>query len=117
MTNAGAPPPLFAPPSITVGRPRWSAGSDGMVLRSAEKLGDYPVTVLHSVREHARTAPEQLLVAERQQDPATGWRTCGYGAAVRAANSIGQALLDRGLGLGPGPDPVPDGVIVAGKMA
>ena len=35
-------------------------------------------------------------MAERGPDGA--WRGCSYGAAVAAANGIGQALLDRGLG-------------------
>jgi feruloyl-CoA synthase len=96
--NSGAPLSLFAPPRITVERPGNGAPADGLVLRSAERLGDHPVTVVHSVREHARKDPEHLLVAERHQDPASGWRGCSYGGAVKAADSIGQALLDRGLG-------------------
>jgi feruloyl-CoA synthase len=40
------------------------------------------------------------MTAERHQDQAGGWRGCSYGWAVRAADSIGQALLDRGLGPG-----------------
>ena len=91
--NTGVPLPLFAPPRITAEQP-----GDGLVLRSAEPLGAHPVTVIHSMREHARTDPDHLLVAERHADPAAGWRGCSYGAAAKAADSIGQALLDRGLG-------------------
>jgi feruloyl-CoA synthase len=98
--NAGVPLSLFAPPRITVERPVLGSPGDGMVLRSAEPLGDHPVTVLHSVREHARTDPDRLLAAERPPGQTGGWRTCGYGEAVAAADSIGQALLDRGLGPG-----------------
>lgn len=54
------------------------------------------------MREHAQADPEHLLVAERHADPASGWRRYSYGAAVQAADSIGQALLERGLG----PDPL-----------
>jgi feruloyl-CoA synthase len=96
--NNDMPLSLFAPPRIRVEEPRPGALSDGLVLRSAETLADYPVTVVHSLREQARADPGHLLVAERQRDPASGWRGCGYGAAVAAADSIGQALLDRGLG-------------------
>jgi feruloyl-CoA synthase len=97
--NTGVPRPLFAPPRITIERTAAAAASaDGLVLRSAEPLGNYPVTVVHSMREHARANPQHLLVAERHQDPASGWRGCSYGEAVEAADSIGQALLDRGLG-------------------
>lgn len=84
---------LFAPPRITVDKQR-----DGLILRSAEPLGGHPVSVLHSMRGHAQADPEHLLVAERHADPAVGWRSCSYGEAAAAADSIGQALLDRGLG-------------------
>jgi feruloyl-CoA synthase len=70
--------------------------ADGTLLRSADELGDYPVTVLHSLRQWAAVDPAHPLVAERR--PGGGWRTVGYGAAVAAADAIGQALLDRGLG-------------------
>jgi feruloyl-CoA synthase len=98
--NTGVPLSLFAPPRITVEREGDAVPADGLLLRSAEALGDHPVTVLHSLREHAREAPGHLLVAERITDPAPGWRGCSYGEAVEAADSIGQALLDRGLGPG-----------------
>jgi feruloyl-CoA synthase len=91
--NTDLPLSLFAPPRITAERPGGC-----LVLRSAEPLGDHPVTVVHSLREHAEADPGHLLVAEREQDPTAGWRRCSYGAAVAAADSIGQALLDRGLG-------------------
>jgi hypothetical protein len=42
-------------------------------------------------------------------------RGCTYGTAAAVADSIGQALLDRGLVEMLYADPVPDGVIVAGK--
>jgi feruloyl-CoA synthase len=91
--NTDLPLSLFAPPRITAERPGGC-----LVLRSAEPLGDHPVTVVHSLREHAEADPGHLLVAEREQAPTAGWRRCSYGAAVAAADSIGQALLDRGLG-------------------
>ena len=40
--------------------------------------------------------PDYPLVAERGPDGA--WRTVSYGAAVAAADAIGQALLELGLG-------------------
>ena len=98
--NPDAALSLFAPPRITAdaaGGPGPGARPGaGIVLRSAEPLGDHPVTVVHSMREHARGDPGHLLVAERDQ--AGKWRGRGYGEAVAAAGSIGQALLDRGLG-------------------
>ena len=72
--------------------------ADGTLLRSADELGDYPVTVLHQLRQWAAADPGHPLAAERA--PGGGWRTVGYGAAVTAAGAIGQALLERGLGPG-----------------
>ena len=88
----GVSPPLFAPPRvIAVGDGERGA----IVLRSVERLGEYPVSVVHSLRDHARLAPGQPLIAER----ACGdWRTVTYSQAVAGADAIGQALLERGLG-------------------
>jgi feruloyl-CoA synthase len=82
---------LFAPPRVTAA----DGGNGTVLLRSAEPLGGYPVSVAHSVREHARLAPHHPAVAERAGD---GWRRVSYGQAVAAADAIAQALLDRGLG-------------------
>ena len=92
-SDTGVQLSLFAPPRIAI----EELGS-GTVLRSAEPLADHPVTVVHSMRAYARADPGHLLVAERHADPAAGWRGYSYGDSVAAANSIGQALLDRGLG-------------------
>ena len=62
---------------------------------SAESLGEYPVSVVHSVREHARLTPDQPMIAERVGGE---WRRITYAEAVAAADAIGQGLLDRGLG-------------------
>ena len=75
-----------------------SEAADGaLLLRSADELGEYPATVLHSVRAWAEADPEHPLVAERGPDGGP-WRTVSYGAAVAAADAIGQALIERGLG-------------------
>jgi feruloyl-CoA synthase len=92
--TAHADMPLFARPSI-VARGR----ADGcLLLRSADPLRDYPVTVVHSLRAWAASDPDYPLVAER--GAGRSWRTCSYGAAVAAAEAIGQALLEQGLGPG-----------------
>jgi feruloyl-CoA synthase len=83
---------MFAKVQVTV-----EQGDDGaLLLQSAQELGDYPVTVLHSLRQWAAAGPDHPLVAERGPDGA--WRTVSYGAAVAAADAIGQALLELGLG-------------------
>jgi feruloyl-CoA synthase len=87
---------LFAPPMIVAGRAGEPRSDGNLVLRSAQPLGDYPVTVMHSLRKWAKADPEHPLVAERGLDGR--WRTRSYGEAAAAAEAIGQALLDRGLG-------------------
>jgi feruloyl-CoA synthase len=83
---------MFAKVRITAEQ----AGDGTLLLRSADELGDYPVTVLHSVRAWADADPDYPLIAERGRDGA--WRTVTYGDAVAAADAIGQALIERGLG-------------------
>jgi len=91
MVSSGADRELFASPRAIAA----SGGEPGvLLLRSAEELGEYPVTVVHSLRAWAAIAPDYPLVAERDRG---GWRTVSYGGTVAAADSIGQALLDRGL--------------------
>jgi len=94
--EAGLTALLFAPPSIRADQA--GAGDGSLLLRSTEPLGDYPVTVVHSVRAWAAADPGHPLVAERTS--AGAWRVCSYGEAVAAADAIGQGLLD--IGLGPG---------------
>jgi len=86
-------PAVFAQPRIVAD----AAGPSGtLMLRSTDPLGEYPVTVVHSLREWAHAGPGHLLVAEREPDG--GWRGWSYGEAVSAADAIGEALLDRRLG-------------------
>ncbi len=80
VSNAGA---LFAAPRIVAGPggPRDVPGT--VLLRSADPLGGYPVTVVHSLRTWADADPGHPLAAERGPDGA--WQSCSYGAAVAAA--------------------------------
>ena len=94
--NDGAPAPLFTSPRITVTAAGPDADHGSLLLRSAEPLGRYPRTVLDSARAWARADPDRVLVAEREGSGE--WCICRYGGAMAAADSIGQALLDRGLG-------------------
>ena len=90
--DTGAAELLFTSPNVV----SEDADDGSVILCSADTLGAYPSTVMHSVRAWADLDPDHLLVAER--GPGGAWRGCSYGAAVAAANGIGQALLDRGLG-------------------
>jgi feruloyl-CoA synthase len=85
---------LFATPRIVTERNLPPGGT--LRIRSADPLGNYPVSVLHSLRAWAEADPHYPLVAERSLDE--DWRTCSYGVAAAAAEAVGQALLDRGLG-------------------
>ena len=49
--EAGITAQLFAPPTIVADRA--DAGDGSVLLRSTDPLGDYPVTVVHSVRAWA----------------------------------------------------------------
>lgn len=92
MTDAG--PALFARQHIEA-----QERPDGSVLlRAAEPLGEHPPTIVHSLRAWAVADPDYPLAAERPGPGRPGWRTCSYGDAVAAADAIGQALLERGLG-------------------
>ena len=83
---------LFTPPSTML-----QECTDGsLLLRSAQPPGDWPDTVVHSLRIWAMKQPYKPLVAER--DALGEWRECSYGEAASAADAIGEALLRSGLG-------------------
>src|SRR5215475_7177768 len=87
-THAG----LFATPRI--GREEGAGGE--IVLRSEVRLPPLPRSTGVWLRRWAEVAPERSFLAER--DAAGGWRRISYRDAYQAALSIGEALLDRGLG-------------------
>src|SRR5580704_7076635 len=88
MVSSGGVRDLFAPPRTIAA----ASGEPGvLLLRSAEELGEYPVTVVHSLRAWATIAPNYPLVAERDRG---GWRTDdGAGLAFSPPGATG----DRGL--------------------
>ncbi|HVE82621.1 MAG TPA: feruloyl-CoA synthase [Myxococcales bacterium] len=87
----------FAPAEVDV-----SYRSDGaMVLRSPRPLGDVPRSLVEVLARWAERAPDRPFLAERadrSRPGAPGWRTVSYAEAWAAARSLGQALLQRGLG-------------------
>lgn len=81
----------FAPPAVSMER-----RPDGSVtLRSPQPLEDYPTNLGLLLSHWAAVIPEQVFLAERNADG--GWRTLSYAEAARAASSVAQALIDRGL--------------------
>ncbi len=80
----------FAVPRIVAGQ-----RADGsLLLRSAEPLGEHPVSVVHSFRAGSEAHPDRLLVAERDGDD---WARLTWGEARTRADALAQGLLDRGL--------------------
>jgi feruloyl-CoA synthase len=84
---------LFAEPAVTV----ESLPAGGMILRSPQALAPYQRSIGEMLEGWAGSDPGRLFLAER--DGAGGWRRLAYADALSAARAIGQALLDRGLGL------------------
>jgi len=82
----------FAPPLADLER-----RPDGvLVLRSPRPLGDYERNVVVYLRRWSEQAPDRVMLAERGADKA--WRKVTFRQMRGAADAIGQALLDRGLG-------------------
>ena len=83
---------LFATPEVVHER-----RADGChVLRSVRPLNDVPACLGVLLERRAAAHPAHTFLAERLE--AGGWRHLTYEEAARAANAIGQSLLDRGLG-------------------
>src|SRR5918995_1750146 len=83
---------LYAEPAIKL-TPLPDGGS---LLESRLPLAPFERSVGQMLRRWAEREPDRLLIAER--DRSSAWRRVTYGEARAAADSIAQALLDRGLG-------------------
>ncbi|UGS34394.1 feruloyl-CoA synthase [Capillimicrobium parvum] len=81
---------VFATPRVLV-----EDRGDVVLLRSADELGEHAPTLGHLLRRHGERAPDALLAAQRHDG---GWRRLTWGDARHAADAVGQAMLDRGLG-------------------
>lgn len=71
--------------------------ADGSILlRSNHLPGDGPRSIAHLLQQRAQAHPDRPWMKQRapQHGP---WRQVTYGEALRAAESIAQWLLDRGL--------------------
>jgi feruloyl-CoA synthase len=62
------------------------------------RLDAVPRSIGMLLERWAGAEPDRLFLAERAS--AGGWRHLTYEGAAQAANAVGQALLDRGLGPG-----------------
>src|SRR6516225_5024617 len=86
-------PPLrpvrLSPASVTVER-----RSDGAILmRSPEPLAPYPEKLTERLAYWARTTPDRIFLAQRDQTG--GWRTLSYAATFAAVRAIAAALIER----------------------
>ncbi|WP_395399592.1 feruloyl-CoA synthase [Pseudoduganella sp. UC29_106] len=83
---------LFGDPSVKV-------RTDGKVayVASTQPLHHYAERTTDRLLHWASVAPDRTFMAARGPDGK--WRHLSYAQALQAARSLGQALLDRGLGV------------------
>ncbi|MBT2322840.1 feruloyl-CoA synthase [Variovorax paradoxus] len=93
----------YRPFAFGVHEVRLREGAPGVrYLEAAEPLKDYAARITDRLIHWAETAPERSFMARREQlpDGSTGdWQHLSYAQALQGARSIGQALLERGLGV------------------
>jgi feruloyl-CoA synthase len=77
---------MFAPARVEVQR-----HGDELILRSPDPLRPHAATLGEKLVEHALRTPERIFLVERG-------RKVTYGEALTLARSLGQTLLDLGLG-------------------
>jgi feruloyl-CoA synthase len=66
-----------------------------MLVKPEEALKPYPKVLTDRLAHWAKRTPEKTCIAKRGPDGE--WTRLTYGQAMRSIESIGQALLDRGL--------------------
>ena len=70
--------------------------ADGSIrVRSTTKLGAYPVKITDRLVHFAKTAPDRVLIGQR--DRKGEWRTITYAQMLDRVRRVGTALLSRGL--------------------
>lgn len=91
--KGAVPAPLdLAPARVNV----EETDDGGFLLTSPMGLDPYEDHLGVMLRRSAKQCPERVFLGEREAGG--GWRTVTYGEAAASADSIAQALLDRGLG-------------------
>ena len=92
----------YRPLQFGVTRVTLREGARGVSYVQADQpLQAYAARITDRLLLWAQTAPERSFMARREHRPDGGtgdWQHVSYGRALRAARSIGQALLDRKLG-------------------
>ncbi len=72
-------------------------GDGSLVVASREPLNAFPRVLTERLAHWASAAPDRVFLAKRPQLGAQGWVTVTYAQAWAAVQSLGQALIDRGL--------------------
>jgi len=95
--------PRYRPLAFGVSHVTLREGAAGVrYLEATEPLDDFAERITDRMLHWAQVAPERSFMARREQlpDGSTGdWQHLSYADAVQGARRIGQALLDRGLGV------------------
>ncbi|GAB3495364.1 feruloyl-CoA synthase [Curvibacter fontanus] len=93
----------YRPLAFGVTRVALRQGAQGVqYLRAEPPLPPYPERMSDRLLHWARTTPDRVFIARRAPLPGGGtgdWQQVSYARALQAARSIGQALLDRQLGV------------------
>ncbi|WP_174945191.1 feruloyl-CoA synthase [Burkholderia lata] len=89
--------PGFRPVTIGSVTPRIEQRGDCWYLEAQEPLGRYPERITDRLESGAREYPDRWFVARR--DASGAWRAITYEQMAEQVRAIGQALLDRGLGV------------------
>ncbi|MDP4302024.1 feruloyl-CoA synthase [Leptothrix discophora] len=79
-----------------------TAADGSTVLRSTEPLRRFPERLTDALAQWAAQAPGRTLVAQRERlaDGSRGdWHHVSYAQMLQRAQAVGQALVDRGLGV------------------
>ena len=94
--------PRYRPLTFGVTRVTMRDGRDGIrYMKADQPLQPHALRMTDRLLHWASTAPDRTFMARRQRnaDGSTGeWRHVSYAEALESARSIGQALIDRGLG-------------------
>ncbi|HEX6612062.1 MAG TPA: feruloyl-CoA synthase [Hyphomicrobiaceae bacterium] len=95
MVQTGKPsfkPIDLAPPLVR----RRDLGGGAFELFSPVPLRPHATTIVHLLRQQAQLYPDRDFLAQR--DDSGAWQRLTFAAASRQADSIAQALIDRGCG-------------------
>ena len=92
--------PVYRPVVFGVTRAVRRVEAGTTYLRCEQDLQPFPARMTDRLVQWAQLKPDQPLYAQRDPTRGGAWRYLRFAEALDAARSIGQALLERGLGAG-----------------